>query len=101
MKVSTLYNKRMQVINQCLGNATLITGDMNLCLKKLPSNEITRRLLEKGFCQLVSESTHIKGGLIDHVYWLDSAKKWKKPNVERYSVCYSDHDILLITLNKT
>ena len=84
-----------------LGNATLITGDMNLCLKKQPTNEMTKRLLEKGFCQLVNESTHIKGGLIDHVYWLDMAKKWKKPVVERYSVSFSDHDILLITLNKS
>ena len=76
-------------------------GDMNLCLKKQPSNEMTRRLIERGFCQLVTESTHIRGGLIDHVYWLDTAKRWKKPELERYSVYYTDHDILLINLNKS
>ena len=74
-----------------LGNATLITGDMNLCLKKQPRNEMTKRLL-------VTNATYIQG---DHVYWLDTTKKWKKPVVERYSVLYSDHDILLITLNKS
>ena len=84
-----------------LGNATLITGDMNLCLKKQPRNEMTKRLLDKGFSQLVTNATHIQGGVIDHVYWLDSTKKWKKPVVERYSVLYSDHDIILITLNKS
>ena len=81
-----------------LGNATLITGDMNLCLKKQPRNEMTKRLLDKGFSQLVTNATYIQG---DHVYWLDTTKKWKKPVVERYSVLYSDHDILLITLNKS
>ena len=74
---------------------------MNLCLMKQPSNEITRRLVEKGFRQLVTESTHIRGGMIDHCYWKDTGKIWKEPVVERYSVCYSDHDIILITLNKT
>ena len=88
-------------MEKCLGNATLITGDMNLCLKKLPNNERSRRLMEKGFCQLVTESTHIKGGCIDHAYWLDPSNIWKKPVVERHSVYYSDHDILLITLNKS
>ena len=81
-----------------LGNATLITGDMNLCLKKQPRNEMTKRLLDKGFSQLVTNATYIQR---DHVYWLDMTKKWKKPVVERYSVLYSDHDILLITLNKS
>ena len=88
-------------MKKCLGNATLITGDMNLCLKKLPSNEMSRRLNEMGFCQLVTEPTHIKGGWIDHAYWLDTEKKWKKPVVERHSVYYSDHDVLMITLNKS
>ena len=54
-----------------------------------------------GFCQLVTEPTHIKGGWIDHAYWLDTEKKWKKPVVERHSVYYSDHDVLMITLNKS
>ena len=87
-------------MKKCLGNATLITGDMNLCLKKLPNNEMSRRLMEKGFCQLVTKSTHIKGGWIDHAYWLDNAKKWKTPAMERYSPYYTDHDVLLITLER-
>ena len=49
---------------------------------------------------MVTEATHIEGGWIDHAYWLDSARKWKTPALERYSPYYSDHDVLLITLEK-
>ena len=83
-----------------LGNATLITGDFNLCLKKNPRNFVTKRLQDTGFIQLVTEATHIEGGWIDHAYWMDSARKWKTPTLERYSPYYSDHDVLLITLEK-
>ena len=78
----------------------MITGDLNLCLKKHPSNFVTRRLQQMGFCQLVTEATHIQGGWIDHVYWMDPDKMWKNPTVERYSPYYSDHDMQLISLIK-
>ena len=83
------------------GKATLITGDFNLCLKKNPRNFITKRLQEMGFFQLVTEATHIKGGWIDHAYWMDPNKKWKNPVMEYYCPYYSDHDMLLISLNKS
>ena len=85
---------------ECLGKATLITGDLNLCLKKNPRNFITKRLQDMGFLQLVTEATHIKGGWIDHAYWMDPKKKWKNPVMENYCPYYSDHDMLLISLNK-
>ena len=69
----------------CLDNATLITGDLNLCMKKNPRNFVMKRYKDIGFIQLVLEATHIEGGWIDHAYWMDSAKRWKTPELERYS----------------
>ena len=54
-----------------------------------------------GFSLLMTEATHIQGGWIDHAYWIDPNNGWKKPSVERHSVYYSDHDMLLISLNKS
>ena len=78
---------------------TLIMGDFNVCTVKQPNNSITRRLLDLGFSQLMTEATHIRGGHIDHIYWRDSVEPaFKDPVVERYSPYYSDHDCLLVTL---
>ena len=79
----------------------MITGDLNLCLKKSPRNFVTKRLCSMGFSLLMTEATHIQGGWIDHAYWIDPNNGWKKPSVERHSVYYSDHDMLLISLNKS
>ena len=79
----------------------LITGDFNLCFTKKNANSITTRLLDLGFKQLVTEATHIQGGLIDHVYWRNSrTPQFQEPIVERYSPYYSDHDALMVTLVK-
>ena len=80
---------------------SLITGDFNLCYTKNSSNSITKGLQASGFKQLVTEATHIQGGLIDHVYWRDvSSPRFGEPIVERYSPYYSDHDALMVTLVK-
>ena len=79
---------------------TLITGDFNICFRKNPKNSLTTYLEKKGFSQLQKEATQIMGGHIDHVYWLDPWRKWHDPEVERYSVYYSDHDSILISLSK-
>ena len=79
---------------------TLVSGDFNVCLRKNPSNEITKRLIEQGFEQLVTTATHVEGGLIDHVYWLDKGNTWEPPTLEQYCPYYSDHDALLVTLRK-
>ena len=83
------------------GKPTLLTGDLNICLMKKPNNLLSKWLLEMGFSQLVTSSTHDQGGLIDHVYWLDTELKWKSPEFEKYSPYYSDHDCLLITLYRS
>ena len=79
---------------------TLITGDLNICLIKNDRNVISQGLQQMGFVQLVTEATHIEGGHIDHAYWLDKTGEWEKPQLERYSPYYSDHDALLLTLKK-
>ena len=77
----------------------LITGDLNLCFTKNGTNSITKGLQDSGFKQLVTEATHIQGGLIDHVYWRDErSPRFEDPKVERYSQYYSDHDALMVTL---
>ena len=80
--------------------ATLITGDFNVCSVKDQTNAVTKLLEGLGFHQLVNEATHIQGGHIDHCYWLDKTKKWEWPKLEQYSPYYSDHDCLLLTLKK-
>ena len=79
---------------------TLITGDLNVCLRKNPNNEITRKLKDQGFKQLVTLATHVEGGLIDHCYWWDKDNRWEQPTLEQYSPYYSDHDALLVTLKR-
>ena len=61
----------------------LITGDLNLCFTKNGTNSITKGLQDSGFKQLVTEATHIQGGLIDHVYWRDErSPRFEDPKVE-------------------
>ena len=79
---------------------TIITGDFNICFSKKKTNAISTDLERKGFSQLQMESSHIKGGVIDHVYWHDPTSKWNLPILERHTVWYSDHDAILISLSK-
>ena len=46
-----------------LSKATLITGDLNICLIKNPSNIITTTLEGLGFKQLIDKATHILGNI--------------------------------------
>ena len=80
--------------------ATIITGDFNICAVKEDRNAITKLLGTLGFKHLLNEATHIQGGHIDHCYWLDQTRKWELPKIERYSPYHSDHDAMLITLTR-
>ena len=48
--------------------STVIGGDLNICALAYPRNYVTQSLGEMGFKQLMKKSTHIEGGLLDHVY---------------------------------
>ena len=78
---------------------TLVTGDFNVCFRQNENNPISRCLIEQGFSQLVLKATHVMGGLIDHVYWKDTSENWL-PELEIYSPYYSDHDAVLVTIQK-
>ena len=80
--------------------ATLISGDFNICNLDKPNNSIKKALEEMEFHLLVDVATHIQGGHIDHVYWRDPTGTWATPIVERYSPFYSDHDALLLTMKR-
>ena len=83
-----------------VGNPTLITGDFNVCSKKNEKNMVTVTLSKKGFQRMICRPTHIEGGHIDHVYWLDNDERFKLPEVEFYSPYWTDHDALLVTITE-
>ena len=92
-------------VSQCLDNLinvwrpTLISGDFNVCTKKNENNSITARLMKKGFRRIIERPTHIQGGHIDHVYWLDRSDRYDA-HVEFYSPYWTDHDALLVTITE-
>ena len=47
---------------------TVIGGDMNICALAQTNNQVARSLRTMGFKQIVTEATHIDGGIIDHIY---------------------------------
>ena len=58
-------------------------------------------LEDNGFCQLVHEATHIKGGHIDQVYSNHKSAEYQV-SISLYSPYYlaKDHDAILITITK-
>ena len=83
-----------------IGRPTLITGDFNICSKKNSSNGISTSLVKMGFKKILERPTHIQGGHIDHVYWIDRTKRFNQPQVEVYSPYWTDHDAILTTITK-
>ena len=74
---------------------TLIIGDLNICSKSEPEDEVIQFLITNGFRSLMLEPTQISGRSIDHCY---ISKNAKVAEIMRYSPYYSDHDALLVTL---
>merc|ERR1712208_42194 len=75
----------------------IICGDFNICGQREKTSKIPRFLSSFGLTQLVDEATQIQGRQIDHIY-VKEEMKTAVLNLERYSVYYSDHDALLLTL---
>ena len=97
--------KTTELINVLTGmiddvKPTLISGDFNICTMDKPENIVTRNLEQMGFVLVIREATHILGGHIDQVYWRDPEGLWDVPVIERYSPYYSDHDAVLVTLDR-
>lgn len=74
--------------------STLICGDFNICALENSKNNLFQSLLAENFKQIVKYSTHIKGGLIDHVYIKNFPENY---DVYQHSVYYSDHDGICIS----
>ena len=74
----------------------IIMGDFNLCGKEEKRNVVTLYLERQGFSQLMKESTHVQGRVIDHIYVNDEARVLE---IERFSPYYSDHDGLLVSFD--
>ena len=83
-----------------VGRPTLITGDFNICSAKNPTNGITTSLTKMGFRKMMDRATHIQGGHIDHVFWMDRTKQYNLPQLEFYSPYWTDHDAILTTITK-
>ena len=75
----------------------IVLGDMNIDLKKHPQNKFTKALTQMGFQQLVKCSTHILGGLLDHVYAFcpDSSNCTL---YKTHPLYFSDHDAVTFFL---
>ena len=61
---------------------TVTPGDGSCCLKQEKRNVVTEFLKRKGFSQMLTDTTHIAGGLIDQVY---VNREEPVVSVERYS----------------
>ena len=81
--------------------STIICGDFNICFKENRSHPLIQKLLGLGFEQIVSNATHIDGGLIDQVY-IRKGEPYEDGDVKLYSPYYTalDHDGLLLTVVK-
>ena len=90
------------ILNMTTPNkATVVCGDVNVCLRKNKENMLNSNLTSCGYSQLVKEATHIRGGMIDHVYYKQIGSELAV-DVTLYSPYYTafDHDALLITLGE-
>ena len=95
-------DKVLKEINDMINwdKTTLICGDLNICYISDRSHNLILALEDLGFKQLVQEATHIKGGLIDHVYIRDRGNI-VTVECSLYSpyYCAMDHDALLTTVS--
>ena len=83
------------------GKAIIICGDFNLCYNERRSHKLIQSILSLGFKQKVLQATHIKGGMIDHVYFREG-EAYNEVEVTMYSPYYTaeDHDALCMTLTR-
>ena len=96
--IMELISKLEDLITE--GKTTVIGGDMNICALAHPKNYLSATLRQKGFEQLVKRSTHIEGGMIDHIYIIQGEKTRFSYKVVNFPKYYSDHDGLGIILSE-
>ena len=79
---------------------TIVIGDINICNKDKPDNEMKKILTDREFKLVISAPTHILGGHIDHAYILNVGNYVESPIVEIIPKYYSDHDAICIAWRK-
>ena len=77
--------------------STVVIGDINVCNKKEPENELITYLKDRNFKQIIEKATHIDGGHINHAYIMNSGNFVGSPVIEIIPKYYSDHDAIFIT----
>ena len=87
--------KLKSIIN--MSKSTLIIGDMNICNKKMASNELRKYLEDIKFKQVINRATHIEGGHLNHVYIMNMGNFVETPDIEIIPKYYSDHDAICIS----
>ena len=70
---------------------TIICGDFNICVKSEKDHNICQYMRKKGFKQLVSNPTHDRGRVLDHIYVKGFIANM---SVVHHSTTGSDHDML-------
>ena len=75
---------------------TIILGDFNIDYLKQSSNQVVSWFEARNFVQIIQKPTHIKGGLIDHVWVPSPLSDIVHYNIK--SVFFSDHDMVQIKL---
>ena len=93
-----LKQKLESIIN--MSKSVLIVGDMNICNKKMPTNELRKYLEDKTFKQVINRATHIDGGHLNHVYIMNEGNFVESPGIELIPKYYSDHDSICIAWRK-
>ena len=78
----------------------IVLGDMNIDLLKNPNNLFSQSLQQRGFNQIVNRPTHVKGGLIDHIYYYSPNNAASCSLYKYHTVFWSDHTCLLAILEK-
>ena len=93
-----LISKLQVIIN--MAKSTLVIGDMNICNKKNPNNDLKRFLDKISFRQIIREATHIEGGHLNHAYVLNIGNFEEIPDIQLIPKYYSDHDAICISWKK-
>ena len=96
--LSKLISKLHDIIN--MSKSTLIIGDMNICNKKMATNDLRKYLEDRKFKQVINRATHIEGGHLNHAYIMNKGNFVESPGIELIPKYYSDHDSICVAWRK-
>lgn len=94
------HNFKNEIIDIiALQKKTIICGDFNIDLMKENQNLISQSLFSLNFKQLIQNSTHLKGGILDHVYTSKEISPGKV-KIEQLNLYFGDHDKLKVLIDE-